>query len=123
MLRMPGKIVDLLADIPTLAVARERLALAQDEIKRLEAENERLRKENVALWTRVEAITPPEFVEASGVLWRRRAAGAVEPIAYCPNCRLAMSAFPPGSNELLACSKCDFVAPFRPRELSEHLPA
>lgn len=38
-----GKVLDLLGNVPTLAVARERLALALDEIKLLEAENERLR--------------------------------------------------------------------------------
>ncbi len=57
-----------------------------------------------------------ELVEAHGVLWRRIPEG-VERIAYCPSCRLAMSVFPPGSNEMILCSKCKFVAPFRPEEL------
>jgi hypothetical protein len=106
-----------LKDVPTLAVAKERLALAQDEVRRLEGEVQRLREENLRLLARVESIRPAKFLEAHGVLWKRDPSGRIEPIAYCPKCELALSAFPPGSNEMLLCSSCDFTAPFRPKEL------
>ena len=55
-------------------------------------------------------------MEFNGVLWKEFN-GDVETIAYCPECKLAMSAFPPGSNEMLICSKCNFTAPFSPDEV------
>jgi len=58
------------------------------------------------------------FINAQGVLWHRTSSG-VEDIAYCPTCRLAMSVFPPGSDEMVACSKCNYIAPFRPSQLKE----
>lgn len=58
----------------------------------------------------------PQFVSAHGVLWKRTSSG-IEPLAYCPECLLAMSSWPPESDELLICSKCDFTAPFKPSEV------
>jgi len=61
------------------------------------------------------------FVERHGVLWKRESSGRYEDLTYCPSCKLAMIEFPPGSNEMLLCSKCNFVAPFRPNELKSIL--
>lgn len=60
-----------------------------------------------------------QFVEMSGVLWKKNNIGVYESIIYCPSCQLAMSVFPPGSNEMIVCSKCHFIAPFRPNELKD----
>lgn len=60
----------------------------------------------------------PTMFQAHGVLWNRIGA-SIEEIAYCPTCKLAMSVFPPGSNEMIACSKCNFIAPFRPNEIKD----
>jgi adenine-specific DNA-methyltransferase len=32
-------------------------------------------------------------------------------------CELAMATFPPGTDEMILCSKCHFTAPFRPNEV------
>lgn len=62
------------------------------------------------------------FVDADGVSWNRKPDGTFEQWAYCPKCRLAMTTFPPGSNEMLLCSRCNFAAPFRPGEIDQHRP-
>lgn len=59
------------------------------------------------------------FIERHGVLWKKEPSGNYEEIAFCPRCKLAMSAFPPNSNQMLLCSHCDFTAPFRPSELKD----
>lgn len=58
----------------------------------------------------------PGFFMANGVLLNRINKG-IEEIAYCPSCKLAMSSWPPNSDEMLSCSSCNFLAPFRPSEL------
>ncbi|WP_198014390.1 TFIIB-type zinc ribbon-containing protein [Leptospira fainei] len=59
-----------------------------------------------------------DFIEESGILFRVKN-GKIERNAYCPECKLPMTVFPPGSNEILFCSKCGFQAPFRPKEIEE----
>jgi hypothetical protein len=112
-----GKITDWLKEAPTLAVAHERLALAETKLADLEKENEKLRKENLALFARLQESPQRAYTEAHGVLWKRTASGGHEALAYCPTCKLALATFPPGSNEMLVCSKCDWQAPFRPNEI------
>lgn len=109
-------IADLLKDIPTLAVAHERLALAEERGRALEAENGRLREELVA-WkkkaqglehklTAVEAIE--EFRTHRGLLWRLESEGVYEPCPYCPKCRIPMTPFPPvHPADVWVCSSCD----------------
>ena len=115
--------VDWLKDVPTLAVAHERLALAQEQLQQLRNEVDRLTRENTRLRARIDATPAPEFQAARGVLWQRDSTGSWEKIAYCPTCRVPLSASPPGSTETLACPKCDFVAPFRPNELADYMPS
>ncbi len=121
-----GFLSELLKDFPALAVAKERIALFEERLKlteeengRLKSDNSRLIAENAALKVRLEQQqASAQFAESHGVLWKSRN-GNVERIAYCPICRVAMSEFPPGTNELLVCSKCDFQAPFRPKQTAE----
>jgi len=61
-----------------------------------------------------------KYLKGHGVLFRV-VNNIIEELAYCPTCKLALSEFPPGDNEMLVCSKCDFVAPFRPRMLQEKI--
>lgn len=119
-----GWLADILKDYPALSVARERLALVEDRLKLMEAENKNLKTENAYLRTecaemkkRVSVYEKAnQFVEYKGVLWKQLN-GTVDSISYCPECKLAMFAFPPGSNEMLICSKCNFTAPFPPSQV------
>jgi len=112
-------LTDILKEIPTSGVLRERVALAEQKYDLLERENEvlkhenaRLKAENAAL---KKAVPSTEFVETRGVLFKRKADGTFEPDAYCPDCKRALwtldeSIFP------LGCSKCKFQAPFFKRD-------
>jgi len=114
-----GWLSDLLKEYPALSVAKERLALIEDRLKIVEAENEQLKAENVELKSKLGANdNRSKFIEFKGVLWTQ-VDGKVDTITYCPTCELAMSAFPPGSNEMVICSKCNFIAPFRPDQVDE----
>lgn len=120
-----GWLSDLIKEYPALSVARERLALvadrlkmAEDENKKLKAEIESLRAERNELAKRAAAQEKREhFVEFKGVLWKQND-GSVDPLPYCPTCKLAMSAFPPGSDDNLICSVCNFTAPFPPSQIA-----
>lgn len=111
---------DLLKEYPALNVARERLALAEQRYELLERENEVLKLENARLKGENEAMrrtSPrPEFVESNGALFKRKADGTFEPIAYCPDCKSALSS--PIEPILLRCSKCKYSAPFHKSELT-----
>ncbi len=110
-------LTDLLKEYPALSVAKERLSLIEEKLKISEDENRKLREENKALRVGIDNIEKSKnFIEFNGVLWKVFD-GVVETIAYCPECKLAMSTFPPGSNEMHICSKCDFTAPFEPSEI------
>ena len=120
-----GWLADLLKDYPALSVVKERLALVEERLRQAEAENKRLKAENTdlrsecaGLKTRVAVATKArQFLEYKGVLWKELD-GVVDSISYCPECKLAMSVFPPGSDEMLVCSKCNFTAPFPPSQVS-----
>lgn len=116
-------LTDLLKEYPALEVARERIALAEARFAAMEAENRTLKEdlailkgENTALRRQVPSS---EFVEARGALFKQKATGQFEPIAYCPECRRALSTIdnyiPP------SCSKCRFMAPFRQDEIPKIL--
>ena len=119
-----GWLSDLLKDYPALSVARERLALVADHLKLAEDENKKLKAEIVELKTecselrkKVTALEKENpFFEFKGVLWKQFD-GSIDPLPYCPACKLAMSAFPPASDENLICSVCSFTAPFPPSQI------
>lgn len=117
-----GWLTDILKDIPTVGVARERIALAEQKYELLERENETLKLENVRLKGELEAlrrqVPSTEWVEARGVLFKRRPDGRFEQDAYCPSCKLVLSTFreevfPP------QCSQCKMRAPFFKSEIPE----
>jgi hypothetical protein len=112
-----GWLGDLLKEYPALSVAKERLALVEERLRLMEAENKKLATENAELKSKLSIHEKAsEFIEYKGVLWKEFD-GVVDSISYCPDCKLAMSAFPPGSDEMLACSKCNFTAPFPPSQV------
>lgn len=117
-----GLLTDILKEIPTSGVLKERVALAEQKYELLEQQSENLKLENARLKAENAALRKAapssEFVEARGVLFKRKADGSFEPDAYCPDCRrpLSMGAihdlyFPP------TCSKCNFDAPFLKSEI------
>ncbi len=107
---------DLLKEHPELSVAQEQLAHVAERLHHLEAENRKLKQEK-ADWTKQPTIEPKtQFVAFDGVLWER-ADGTIPAIAYCPHCRLVLSALPPGSDEMLVCANCNFTAPFLPSQV------
>ena len=109
-------LTDLLAEFPALSVAKERLALVEDRLRDAEQKNEELSEENAELKRQLAGFQKTnQFIEIRGVLWKEFD-GVVDAIAYCPVCKLAMSEFPPRSDEMLICSKCNFRAPFLPSE-------
>src|SRR5262245_39445561 len=114
-------LADLLKDFPSLSVARERLALIEQKLADAEAENAKLRAENANLKAQVSAATvQASFIESNGALWKRGSDGKVEPIAYCPDCKRALSPWPPApADDNLTCTKCDFIAPFPPSKQRE----
>lgn len=120
-------LTDLLKEFPSLSVARERLALVQERLKQSEAKSlalqtevDALRRECPSLQRRIADTPPPvKTYEFRGVLWKEQRDGLIEPIAYCPECKLAMSEFPPRTDENLICTKCNFVAPFPPSEVRD----
>lgn len=118
-------LTDLLKEYPAISVAKERLALVEDRLKQAESQNTALKIENTSFRlecaelkkkvSHYEKVAP--FVEHMGVLWKEGRDSLIVHLAYCPECKLAMSAFPPGSDETLICTKCNFAAPFPPSEV------
>ncbi len=112
-----GWLNDLLKQYPALSVAKERLALIEEKLKATDAENKKLREENNILRQKVNALRKEsQFIEFKGVLWKK-SGESIDPLSYCPDCKLAMSEFPPDSDEMLTCSKCNFTAPFKPSQV------
>jgi hypothetical protein len=115
-----GWFSDLLKEYPALEVAKERIALLETKFTTLETENAKLRDEVANLRRENEAIKrqlPSEdFVEARGVLFKRKADGSFEPDAYCPNCKRAL-ALPRVLAVAPTCSLCHYQASFRARDL------
>jgi hypothetical protein len=118
---------DILKEFPAIAVAKERLEYWQkryDEFERenavLRGENDRLKRENAEMHGQIEGqLHTAGFIEAEGVLWRRKPNGEYEKNPYCPICKLAMTPSPPMLPTLLSCIRCSFAAPFRPDNLQK----
>lgn len=119
-----GWFTDLMKDVPTLSVARERMALAEDKFKTIEAENQQLREQLqrvvaqcTELREKLEAATQEQtFVKQSGLLWLRQADGQFEDAPYCPKCQTVMHKFPPiGRPMMWLCSSCQMSANYRER--------
>ena len=108
------------------------LDVAREEIAQLRVALERARDETTAKEREIRELNAAvrrleirlgemkqggEFVESHGVLWQRSAGGHIEPLAYCPDCRLVMTPLPSGYPEYLVCTNCTFRAPFLPDEI------
>jgi hypothetical protein len=114
-----GWLTELLKDYPALPVAHERIALAEEKYATLEVENKQLKEENARLADELvtlrRLIPNNDFVERRGALFKRKPDGTFDDIAYCPDCKRALSTienfFPP------RCSKCKFQAPFKRDEI------
>lgn len=100
---------------------KERVALAEQKYELLEQQNENLKLENARLKAEIttlkNAVPSSEFIEARGVLFKRKANGTFDGEAYCPDCERVLSTFeesvfPP------SCSRCKFQAPFFKREIA-----
>lgn len=114
-------ILDQLKEFPLLTVARKQLKDGKKRPSRGDESNTPLPtgqkppisdKEN----HREQAQEGPRdiFVRVKGVLWKRLPSGRFQEKPFCPSCKLELNAFPPGSDNMLACPKCNFIAIFRP---------
>ena len=118
-----GVLADVLKEIPTNSVLRERLALVEAKFAALETENDRLRDEVATLKGTVESlrrlVPSRDFVETHGVLFKRKADGSLDRIVYCPKCQHAMNSL----EDFLPfdCLGCRFTSPFIRRELARVL--
>ena len=115
-----GWLSDLLKHYPAVEVAREEIALCEKQYTVLQNENTtlkeevaRLKAENAMLKRQ---IPTDNFVESSGALFKRKTDGTFEKIAYCPDCRRALSTMEPTYFQP-NCSKCGFTAPFMADEI------
>lgn len=89
-----SKILDLLADIPTNAVLRERLTLIREQAEIQEkqlaearAENAKLKDKTAALEKQVNAKPGDEFVEHRGGFFKRKPEGGYHTAVYCARCK------------------------------------
>lgn len=90
-----SKILDLLADIPTNAVLRERIVFIREQAEALEKQIAQCEQENTGLKKRVAQLEnalaavakADEFVECRGALFKRKPTGGYDLAVYCPSCR------------------------------------
>jgi hypothetical protein len=88
----------------------EKLSIEQEKLKVLEGENKKLREEIDGLkLLHSDKNGTNNFIEASGVLWKRKPSGDYELIPYCPTCKSTLADY---SGSLL-CLKCNWQAPIK----------
>ncbi len=97
-------------------MAKEKLAKIKSEKEMLKRENAELKKKNTELFYRLSK--KEQFIENNGVLFKKKADGNFEPCAFYPTYKMALVEFPPRSDENHVCSKCNYIASFRPRQLN-----
>jgi hypothetical protein len=94
-----SRILELLSDIPTNAVLRERLALIREQAEIQERKLGEARNENAKLKERVATLEKTlsaqtareEFVEHRGALFKRKAEGGYHRAVFCPKCHGPMA--------------------------------
>jgi hypothetical protein len=118
-----SKLFDLLADIPTNAVLRERIELIREQAAKTEKQLAEALKENETLRTRVAALekqvpakTAGEFVEHRGVYFKRKPGGGFHHAVYCFACKNPMSS--PEGEIPYHCPRCNQMVEFNERQLS-----
>jgi hypothetical protein len=87
----------------------KKLRIAEARIMALEAENKKLLDEIVISRSKKNGDASNEYVETSGVLWKRNGSGGFESVPYCPTCKSTLSDY---SGSLL-CLKCNWQAPIK----------
>jgi len=105
------------------ATLKERLALAKDlhdefarKISQLEAENAQLRQRNSELERKAaDALAAEQYTQHRGALFKKLPSGGYDYAVYCPQCRLAMFAFPDG--ELYNCGQCGIPSSFKEADI------
>lgn len=119
-----SKILDLLANIPTVTVLRERIALIREQAQILEKQMEACQKENARLKEEIAHLhkdlstyrKAEEFVEHRGALFKRKSGGGYHLVVYCPLCHSSTSALEPGIQ--FACTdRCGWIANFKGMDL------
>lgn len=101
-------LLEAIQQAPTVANLEQRRALAEDLAAKYERENAGLRAIVARQEGELNSRPAPEFAEHRGVLWKRLPNGGFASDAYCPKCRVAMSAFVGPA----ICSRCNLEAPF-----------
>jgi|WetSurMetagenome_2_1015567.scaffolds.fasta_scaffold727118_1 hypothetical protein len=87
----------------------KKLRISEARITALEAENKKLLDEIVILRSKKPNDASNEYVETSGVLWKRNRSGGFESVPYCPTCKSTLADY---SGSLL-CLKCNWQAPLK----------
>jgi len=109
---------DLLSAKYKLIVVDERLKYLEKEVKLLQDEIARVKMENSMLRTHpVLVLESGSYVKERGVLWKKTPSGYFEDVPFCPTCIFPLVSFPPGSDDMLTCPKCNFLALFRPSQV------
>jgi hypothetical protein len=88
---------------------KETLRLAEARIAALESENKKLLEEIFVLRSKNPDDASTDYVEASGVLWKRNRSGGYESVPHCPTCKSTLADY---SGSLL-CLKCNWQAPIK----------
>ena len=112
-------VTDILQEVGTASVLRERLLLLQDQLQlmvkenvKLKKENARLKKQHKELAVQLEEYSLPEqFVEHRGVLFRK-SGGRYSESPYCLACKILISSMEPGVP--FFCNKCGHMSSLKP---------
>ena len=119
-----SQLLDLLSNIPTVPVLKERIALIREQaqalekqIEKLESEVAALKKQNAELHAQLAAKSrAEEFVEHRGALFKRKPEGGYHLAVYCPICHKPTGAI--DDQIPFACTNhCGWMGSFTPRDL------
>jgi hypothetical protein len=116
-------LTDILQEVGTASVLRERLLLLQDQLQLMMQENINLEKENARFKKQIKEFTvqleeyslPEQFIEHRGVLFRK-SGGRYSESPYCPVCKILMSPMEPGIP--FFCNRCGYTTSLTPRDVS-----
>jgi len=97
-----SKILDILGEIPTSAVLRERLAFVKEQVQAMEKTIETLQEENSNLKKQVSQLQTElsskakadEFVEQDGALFKRNGTKGYHRAVFCIKCKGPMTSLP-----------------------------
>ena len=108
------KLEKLIVEHGSASIMREHIALIRDKLQfvaeesiRLKDENSRLFKENEELnHELLRHVTPENFVEKLGVLFKKKGGLGYSEIPYCPVCKTPLSSR--NRYDAMWCSHCGF---------------